>query len=147
MEGRSKSLLDDEFDKLTQIVEDRKPLSVACSEENRGKNRHETALPYDRNRVILTPVAGRDYSTYINASFIEGYDNSESFIVTQDPHQETVRDFWRMVLEHNIAVVVMLSDASESHCPQYWPDDEQEVTHDHITVKVTSVFLLGRKLQ
>ena len=113
-EGRSRPPLDDELDKLTVVTEDRKPLSVASSEENRAKNRHETALPLDRNRVILTPVPGRDYSTYINASFVEGYDNCESFIVTQDPLEATVRDFWRMVLEHNVAVIVMLSEAGQA---------------------------------
>ena len=106
-EGRTKSLLEEEFDRLDQPFDDRKPMSVASSEENRIKNRYETAIPFDRNRVILTPVAGRDYSTYINASFIEGYDlgyNSECFILTQDPMESTQRDFWRTVLEHNIVM-------------------------------------------
>ena len=46
-------------------------------------------IPYDRNRVILTPDGARPHSTYINASFIEGYFNDESFIITQDPLQVT----------------------------------------------------------
>jgi protein-tyrosine phosphatase len=148
-EGRPKSVLEEEFDKLSILIDDRKPLSVASSEENRSKNRHETALPFDRNRVILTPVPGRDYSTYINASFIEGYDNSESFIVTQDPLESTVRDFWRMVLEHNVAVIVMLSEAGAepSSCITYWPDDEQETTHDHITVKHVSTVTMPAYIQ
>ena len=40
-------------------------------------------IPFDRNRVILTPDGLRPHSTYINASFIEGYHNDESFIITQ----------------------------------------------------------------
>ena len=40
-------------------------------------------IPFDRNRVILTPDGQRPDSTYINASFIEGYHNDESFIITQ----------------------------------------------------------------
>lgn len=126
-------------------------MSVALSEENRSKNRYESAIPFDRNRVILTPVAGRDYSTYINASFIEGYDNCESFILTQDPMESTQRDFWRMVLEHNIAVIVMLSEMGDASditcCPQYWPDDDQEATHDHIVVKHTSTVTLPGYIQ
>ena len=122
-EGRIKSLLEEEFDGLEQIFDDRKPVSVASSEENRIKNRYETTIPFDRNRVILTPVAGREYSTYINASFVEGYDNWECFILTQDPMESTQRDFWRMVLEHNIVVIVMLSEMGDtsgtSCCPQY----------------------------
>ena len=75
--------------------------------ESRTVTKRTFRIPFDRNRVILTPVAGRDYSAYINASFIEGYDlgyNSECFILTQDPIESTQRDFWRMVLEHNIVM-------------------------------------------
>ena len=151
MEGRAKSLLEDEFDRLNQLVDDRKPMSVSSSEENKAKNRFETAVPFDRNRVILTPVPGRDYSTYINASFVEGYDNSESFILTQDPMESTQRDFWRMVLEHNICVIVMLSEmdggSDASCCLQYWPEDDQETTHDHIVVKHVSTVTLPAYIQ
>jgi len=147
-----KSLLEEEFDRLNKLVDDRKPMSVASSEENRAKNRYETAIPFDRNRVILTPVPGRDFSTYINASFVEGYDNSESFILTQDPLESTRRDFWRMVLEHNIIVIVMLSHMQSgttdaSSCLQYWPDDDQEETHDHIVVKHVSTVTLPNYIQ
>ena len=69
-------------------------------------------IPYDRNRVILTPVPGKEHSTYINASFIEGYDNSESFVITQDPLEITITDFWRMISEQCISTIVMLSDVS-----------------------------------
>ena len=58
-------------------------LSVATNAENRTKNGNDSIVPYDRNRVILTPDGTRPHSTYINASFIEGYHNDESFIITQ----------------------------------------------------------------
>ena len=149
MEGRSKSSLEEEFDRFLLQLDDRKPAAVASSEENQSRNRYESAIPLDRNRVILTPVPGRDYSTYINASFIEGYDNSECFILTQDPLESTVRDFWRMVLEHNIVVIVMLSEmgTEASHCPQYWPDDDQEATHDHLIVKHVGTVTLPAFIQ
>lgn len=69
-------------------------------------------IPFDRNRVILTPIPGREHSTYINASFIEGYDNSESFIITQDPLENTIADFWRMISEQGIKTIVMVSEVS-----------------------------------
>ena len=53
------------------------------NEENHSKNQTEKVIPFDRNRVILTPDGLRPHSTYINASFIEGYHNDESFIITQ----------------------------------------------------------------
>lgn len=95
-------------------MEDRKSFSVGGGEENKNKNRSESVIPYDRNRVILTPIPGKEHSTYINASFIEGYDNSESFIITQDPVENTIPDFWRMISEQCISTIVMLSDVSKS---------------------------------
>ncbi|PSN55870.1 Tyrosine-protein phosphatase 69D [Blattella germanica] len=65
----------------------------------------------------------------------EGYDNSESFIITQDPLETTIGDFWRMVSEQSISTLVMLSDLGDGpkKCIRYWPDDE--ICHEHIRVK------------
>ena len=57
--------------KINRIPEETKPCSVASGDDNRVKNRVDNVIPYDRNRVILTPIPGREHSTYINASFIE----------------------------------------------------------------------------
>ncbi|XP_058804465.1 tyrosine-protein phosphatase 69D isoform X2 [Phymastichus coffea] len=133
--GKEKCRMEEEFDKITAVLEDRKSFSVGCGEENKNKNRSEQMIPYDRNRVILTPIPGKEHSTYINASFIEGYDNSESFIITQDPLESTIPDFWRMISEQCISTIVMLSDLAEGprKCPRYWPDDE--TNHDYIRVR------------
>jgi len=133
--GKDRCKMEEDFEKISRVVEDRKSFSVGGAEENRNKNRSELVIPYDRNRVILTPIPGREHSTYINASFIEGYDNSESFIITQDPLESTTADFWRMVSEQSISTLVMLSDLGEGtkKCIRYWPDDE--ISHEHIHVK------------
>lgn len=36
--------------------ETNKSCAVGASEENRNKNRSDSVIPYDRNRVILTPI-------------------------------------------------------------------------------------------
>ncbi|XP_043501745.1 tyrosine-protein phosphatase 69D-like [Polistes fuscatus] len=133
--GKEKCRMEEEYDKISSLLEDRKSFSVGGGDENRAKNRSELVIPYDRNRVILTPVPGREHSTYINASFIEGYDNFESFVITQDPLETTIADFWRMISEQCISTIVMLSDLNEGprKCPRYWPDDE--TTYDHIKVR------------
>ncbi|XP_063989399.1 tyrosine-protein phosphatase 69D [Diachasmimorpha longicaudata] len=140
--GKEKCRMEDEYDelvlnsqKISSVLEERKSFSVGGGEENRVKNRSELVIPYDRNRVILTPVPGREHSTYINASFIEGYDNSESFIITQDPLETTIADFWRMISEQSIGTIVMLSDLNEGprKCPRYWPEDE--AVYEHIRVR------------
>ncbi|XP_057340259.1 tyrosine-protein phosphatase 69D-like isoform X1 [Microplitis mediator] len=139
--GKDKSRMEEEYDdlvtqtqKISSVLEERKSFSVGSGDENRIKNRSELVIPYDRNRVILTPIPGREHSTYINASFIEGYDNFESFIITQDPLESTIADFWRMISEQCISTIVMLSDLNEGarKCPRYWPEDE--AVYEHIRV-------------
>ncbi|XP_022245455.1 receptor-type tyrosine-protein phosphatase F-like [Limulus polyphemus] len=123
-----------EFKKLGDVIEDPKTCCVGTMDINLSKNRYNFIIPYDTNRVILPPTASRDHSSYINASFIEGYNRSLSFIITQDPLENTQVEFWRMIKEHNIQTVVMLSELGEGQtkCPQYWPTEEQE--YDYIKV-------------
>lgn len=134
-EGADKCLMEYEFEKMlvSPVAEPLKSTGAGAGEELRTRNRSVEFLPYDRNRVILTPITGRDYSTYINASFIEAYDNSESFIITQDPLPNTIMDFWRMVSEHNVTNIVMLSELGEGKCPRYW--DDGTVSYEHISVE------------
>ncbi|KAK3883163.1 hypothetical protein Pcinc_012496 [Petrolisthes cinctipes] len=132
------SPLEKEFERLGKVVEDRKSFAIATSEENKPKNRYDFVLPYDSNRVILAPLSTRPSSTYINASFVAGYDLAESFIVTQDPTENTIADFWRMVFDQEVTTIVMLSElgSGEECCNKYWPDDEE--TYEHISVKLVS---------
>ena len=37
-------------------------------------------------------------SDYINASFVDGYKDRSGYIATQAPMENTVDDFWRMVM-------------------------------------------------
>lgn len=43
----------------------------------------------------------------------------------QGPTDTTVDDFWRMIWEHNLELVVMLTNLEEYSkvkCAKYWPD-------------------------
>jgi len=139
--AQEKDGLQKEFTRLANVVDDRKALSVATNAENQSKNGSDSVIPYDRNRVILTPDGARPHSTYINASFIEGYFNDESFIITQDPLEDTAMDFWRMVVEHNVATMVMLT-GQDSESWQYWPNDDGDRT---LTFGCMTVTLVSRE--
>ena len=45
---------------------------------------------------------------YIHASYIPGMDSEEDYIITQSPLPETVKDFWKMVVEQEISTIVMV---------------------------------------
>ncbi|OMJ21771.1 Tyrosine-protein phosphatase non-receptor type 22 [Smittium culicis] len=86
-----------------------------------AQNRYPNILPYDSTRVPLKSKFTTN--DYINASFV-GLPGGPQYIVTQGPMESTVTDFWQMIWEQNIGVVVMLGDLVElgrEKCFQYWP--------------------------
>uniref|UniRef100_A0A8C9EKR1 Receptor-type tyrosine-protein phosphatase C n=1 Tax=Pavo cristatus TaxID=9049 RepID=A0A8C9EKR1_PAVCR len=79
-------------------------------------------------------------SKYINASFITGYWGPKAMIATQGPLQETISDFWQMVFQRKVKVIVMLTELKEGDqelCAQYWGEGKQ--TYDGIEVQMTDV--------
>lgn len=87
--------------------------TAASMEANRGKNRLAHAVPYDHSRVILSGVGGEPGADYVNASFLDGYRGRNAYIATQGPLAHTVAHFWRMVWQHNVAIIVMLTKLKE----------------------------------
>ncbi|XP_053204287.1 tyrosine-protein phosphatase 69D-like isoform X2 [Panonychus citri] len=123
-----------EFDRLNEVIEDPKSCCVGLMDMNMNKNRYDFIIPHDINRVILPPLPTKENSSYINASFVQGYDRCLSFIVTQDPLDTTVLDFWRMILEQNVSILVMLSELGDgqSKCYCYWP--KTETVFDYVKI-------------
>ncbi|XP_069018768.1 tyrosine-protein phosphatase non-receptor type 9 isoform X2 [Embiotoca jacksoni] len=104
---------------------------------NQERNRYGDVLCLDQTRVRLKPRKN-ERSDYINASFMDGYKQKNAYIGTQGPLERTYGDFWRMVWEQNVLVIVMTTrtdEGSRRKCGQYWPLEEggQEV-YGHIAV-------------
>ncbi|KPP76936.1 receptor-type tyrosine-protein phosphatase alpha-like [Scleropages formosus] len=124
------------------------PIQATCDaaskEENKEKNRYVNILPYDHSRVHLSLLEGVPDSDFINASYINGYQEKNKFIAAQGPKEETVNDFWRMIWEQNTATIVMvtnLKERKECKCAQYWPD-QGCWTYGSIRVSVEDVMVL-----
>ncbi|XP_036382453.1 receptor-type tyrosine-protein phosphatase alpha-like [Megalops cyprinoides] len=136
-------LFREEFNALTVC-----PIQASCDaaskEENKEKNRYVNILPYDHSRVHLSLLEGVPDSDFINASYINGYQEKNKFIAAQGPKEETVNDFWRMIWEQNTATIVMvtnLKERKECKCAQYWPD-QGCWTYGNVRVSVEDVMVL-----
>ncbi|KAH9284429.1 Receptor-type tyrosine-protein phosphatase zeta [Echinococcus granulosus] len=95
---------------------------------NRGKNRCLESLPFDHNRVHLRRHCemGDCQTDYINASYMDSYLRRRVYISAQSPfNAATASDFWTMVVQCNVAQIVLLDNQIEAgvvKCTKYWPD-------------------------
>lgn len=82
------------------------PFSITAGVERGTKNRYKNIWPYDFSRVRLASPADDD-SDYINASFVQPRTTSRRYIATQGPLDSTYRDFWTLIWEQQVTVIVM----------------------------------------
>ena len=92
----------------------RYPCTYGTIEENKVKNRFKLIYPYDKSRVTLIQKSNSINSDYINASMIPGYYSKESFIAAQGPKENTMQDFWQIIVENKIVNIVMVTNLVES---------------------------------
>ncbi|KYO34553.1 receptor-type tyrosine-protein phosphatase C isoform C [Alligator mississippiensis] len=152
------SLLEAEFQRLP-TYKGWRTQNTGNRGENRSKNRNSKVIPYDFNRVPIKheeekskesehdsdessdeDSESEEASRYINASFISGYWGPRAMIATQAPMQETINDFWQMVFQRKVKVIVMLTELKEGDqelCARYW--GEQKQTYDGIDVEMKDI--------
>ncbi|KFQ28072.1 Tyrosine-protein phosphatase non-receptor type 22 [Merops nubicus] len=122
----------DEFLKLkrqsTKYRSDKIYLTAASEQpENIKKNRYKDILPFDHSRVELSLITSDADSHYINANFIKGVYGPRAYIATQGPLPTTVIDFWRMIWEYEVLIVVMACmefEMGKKKCERYWAEAE-----------------------
>ncbi|KAM9613263.1 receptor-type tyrosine-protein phosphatase C isoform 2-T4 [Trichechus inunguis] len=128
--------------------------------ENRSKNRNSNIIPYDFNRVPLKHELemskesehdsdesseddsdSEETSRYVNASFIMSYWKPEMMIAAQGPLKETIGDFWQMIFQRKVKVIVMLTElktGDQENCAQYWGEGKQTYGDIEIDMKDTN---------
>ncbi|KAJ3647517.1 hypothetical protein Zmor_019390 [Zophobas morio] len=107
--------------------------------KNVHKNHYKDILPYDDTRVILNDNENEDY---INANYVDGYEHPKAYIVTQTPLTSTVHDFWSMICQENVKIIVMLCKLEEkecSKCQKYWPNDFSHFRFGAFLIECVSV--------
>ncbi|KAK4198687.1 putative tyrosine-protein phosphatase [Triangularia verruculosa] len=90
--------------------------------EQGGKNRYKDILPFEHARVKLQgrPEGACDY---VNASHIQAKRSYKRYIASQGPLPATFEDFWSVVWDNDVRVIVMLTAESEGgqlKCHPYW---------------------------
>ncbi|XP_039941357.1 tyrosine-protein phosphatase non-receptor type 22 [Hirundo rustica] len=101
------------------------PTAASEQPENVKKNRYKDILPFDHSRVKLSLITSDTDSHYINANFIKGVYGPRAYIATQGPLPTTVIDFWRMIWEYEVLVVVMACmefEMGKKKCERYWAE-------------------------
>ncbi|XP_014649635.1 PREDICTED: tyrosine-protein phosphatase non-receptor type 7 isoform X2 [Ceratotherium simum simum] len=105
-----------------------------------SKDRYKTILPNPQSRVCLGRAQSQEDGDYINANYIRGYNGQEKvYIATQGPMPNTVADFWEMVWQEEVSLIVMLTQLRESKekCVLYWPMEEE--TYGPFRIRVQDV--------
>ncbi|XP_027866803.1 tyrosine-protein phosphatase non-receptor type 18 isoform X2 [Xiphophorus couchianus] len=110
---------------------------VGSLKENAKKNRYKDILPYDQTRVVLSLQTSGSDSDYINASFVQGATGDCRYIASQAPLSSTLTDFWRMIWQHKIKVIVMACreiEMGKRKCECYWAAPHQSAAFGPFTV-------------
>ncbi|KAF5269203.1 hypothetical protein FQR65_LT02504 [Abscondita terminalis] len=97
------------------------------------KNRFPDILPFDHTRVKLRGVK----HDYINASYIRDIsENTPELIVTQSPLHSTYVDFWLMVWNEEIELILCLLNDGEIGNDKYWPTSNNTLCLENFSITV-----------
>ncbi|XP_059168918.1 receptor-type tyrosine-protein phosphatase epsilon-like [Physella acuta] len=87
------------------------------------KNRFSFILPSKQYRAVLS-MESNNLSDYINAVLVSSFTKRENQILTQLPMPSTVTDFWRLVAQYNVSLILAFNKGSNKNdetLPQYLP--------------------------
>ncbi|TVY85395.1 Tyrosine-protein phosphatase [Lachnellula suecica] len=108
----------------TQVA-DANNIQIAGVEKG-GKNRYNDIFPFEHSRVKIQGRSEGDCD-YINASHIKASRSNKRYIASQGPMPATFEDFWNVIWDEDVRVIVMLTAEKEGgqlKCHSYWSNQE-----------------------
>ncbi|OKL61980.1 hypothetical protein UA08_02682 [Talaromyces atroroseus] len=90
--------------------------------EKGSKNRYNDIYPFDHTRVRLQDIPTGDCD-YVNGNYLKAKLTNKSYIATQAPIPDTFDDFWRVIWEQDVRVIVALTaevERGQIKCHPYW---------------------------
>ena len=105
-----------EFNILRQLIDNDNEHKSRLDQKN-PNCRYSDIITYRDNRVLLNSSL-----KYINASWIH-LPLPKYFISTQGPLPHTIEDFWTMIEQNGVSLIVMLCNLKEKNmdkCADYW---------------------------
>ncbi|KAF2153250.1 hypothetical protein K461DRAFT_137880 [Myriangium duriaei CBS 260.36] len=90
--------------------------------EKGAKNRYNNIWPFEHSRVKLEDVPNNGCD-YVNANHIQSSLSHKRYIATQGPIPATFADFWNVVWQQDVRVIVMLTAEQEGgqvKAHDYW---------------------------
>ncbi|KAK3724071.1 phosphotyrosine-specific ptp2-like protein [Vermiconidia calcicola] len=110
--------------------------------EKGNKNRYNNIWPFEHSRVKLQGVPNHACD-YINASHVSAAWSNKRYISTQAPIPATFNDFWNIVWQQDIRVVVMLTaekEGAQVKAHNYWENRQYGHLHlDYLSEKRASI--------
>lgn len=92
-------------------------LAAGNREENQSQERK---LCFDHSRIVLS----KEEESYINASYIDGFNRPRAYIAGESPNSETSSNFWQMIWDHQSEMIIMLNEPEENGGYFYWSQEK-----------------------
>ncbi|KAF2425322.1 phosphotyrosine-specific Ptp2-like protein [Tothia fuscella] len=99
------------------------PVQLAGIEKG-AKNRYNNIWPFEHSRVKIEGISS-GCCDYFNASHIQSEWSNKRYIATQAPVVATFNDFWNVVWQQDVRVIVMLtaeSEGGQQKAHNYWSE-------------------------
>lgn len=117
------------------------------SQDFKTQNRYNDVLPYKHNLVKVEDDLGSN--VYVNGSYINipiKNGGERAFIAASAPVEKSLNNFWEMIYQNKVTLVIMLCNLKEKKevCEKYW--DEEVKEFGDVKIKMSNTTEIGEAI-